>query len=424
MDTWQEMFLTRFDAYIIKAIFSADGAVESDWRHESGLAACFNLSELRCGDYVANLMRAAGVRETRVISQFWQRDDGAIDTLRTSAGDRSYDIVFAMNVLEQSADVWAMADSLRSLVSEGGRLVVILRQPVMDVRVTTLLPIWASEDEWRFNRETAEQLFAGFQTEMVAEDAQHSELALVLVRQSEHASVRCDGVPVYSWRARRCVKRQERTQLGYFHNLIELMDIGLDTMTDKALFLHNYLAKYEFFLKKFRHRHITLLELGVFTGASERMWERYFPYAEIYGVDIDERCKQYATERIHILIKDLSRIDTLQELCTLHPQVIIDDASHVWSHQIVALFTLFESLSSGGVYILEDMETSLDLPHYEAGGYDDCDIDAYTVCERIMRVAAAKIPEHRDGYSENINAIGMNVELAAVMKGSCILIKR
>ena len=61
------------------------------------------------------------------------------------------------------------------------------------------------------------------------------------------------------------------------------------------------------------------------------------------------------------------------------------------------------------------METSLDLPRYKVGNYDDFEIDAYTVCERIMRVAAAKIPEQRDGFSEQINAIGMNVELAAVM---------
>ena len=70
------------------------------------------------------------------------------------------------------------------------------------------------------------------------------------------------------------------------------------------------------------------------------------------------------------------------------------------------------------------METSLDLPRYKVGNYDDFEIDAYTVCERIMRVAAAKIPEQRDGFSEQITAIGMNVELAAVMKGSCVLIKR
>ena len=89
----------------------------------------------------------------------------------------------------------------------------------------------------------------------------------------------------------------------------------------------------------------------------------------------------------------------------------------------MALFMLFDVLPSGGIYIIEDMETSLD-ERYGGQGYDDFDIDAYTVCERIIRVAAAKIPEQRDGLSDNINAIGMDVELAALMKGSCILIKR
>lgn len=72
------------------------------------------------------------------------------------------------------------------------------------------------------------------------------------------------------------------------------------------------------------------------------------------------------------------------------------------------------------VYILEDLETSLNL---DRSGFADCDIDAYTVCERISRVAASKRP-CLEGYITEVTQIGMATELVAILKGSCIFIKK
>lgn len=76
----------------------------------------------------------------------------------------------------------------------------------------------------------------------------------------------------------------------YFTEEQELEAIGKETGTDKCSDAHDYLRKYEFFLRRFREQPMTLLELGVFHGDSLRMWSCYFPKAHIVGVDINENC--------------------------------------------------------------------------------------------------------------------------------------
>ena len=106
----------------------------------------------------------------------------------------------------------------------------------------------------------------------------------------------------------------------------------------------------------------------------------------------------------------------------IRPHIIIDDASHIVSHQLLALFTLLDALPSGGVYILEDLETSLNPEQFEAE-YRDCTLDAYEVCSRIARVSARKVPDDDSLYADSINHIGMAVELVSIMKGSVIFIR-
>ncbi len=61
---------------------------------------------------------------------------------------------------------------------------------------------------------------------------------------------------------------------------------------------HYYTFVYEYFLKPVRNKPIGLLEIGVWKGASLRMWEAYLPQAKIVGVDIDPECARYASDRV------------------------------------------------------------------------------------------------------------------------------
>ena len=119
--------------------------------------------------------------------------------------------------------------------------------------------------------------------------------------------------------------------------LSSLEEIGRRHCTDKSTWLHNYLGFYERFLAPIRHRATSVLEIGVFQGHSLTMWEEYFPKAEVVGVDIDPTAAQHARGRVHIEIADQSSSSDLERIATKHGpfDLIIDDGSHIWSHQIL-----------------------------------------------------------------------------------------
>ena len=216
---------------------------------------------------------------------------------------------------------------------------------------------------------------------------------------------------------------------GYFARYTELNECGKINGTDKTDRTHNYLNKYEFFLSRFKNDTFTLLELGVFKGASIRMWRDYFPNAHIVGVDYDHSCADMGSERIEVVIADLSQNETLEGLKKYNPTVILDDASHIWSHQIKSLCTLFEVLPHGGVFIMEDLETSFSMYRYQ--NYDDAPISCFQFLCGIAEVVTSGEyldTETRDRafslFKAEIEEIAIHTELICFLKGSCVLIKK
>ena len=137
-----------------------------------------------------------------------------------------------------------------------------------------------------------------------------------------------------------------------------LHEIGMRHHTDKA-YDHNFMDFYEMYFKPIRHQKINLLEIGIWNGESLKTFNEYFTEGQIYGFDIMERF-QFAGGRIHVERGDQSNKTFLK---TVFPDVkefdiIIDDGSHVTSHQQISLGSLFPRLKSGGIYIIEDLHTS------------------------------------------------------------------
>lgn len=106
---------------------------------------------------------------------------------------------------------------------------------------------------------------------------------------------------------------------------------------------------------------LRILELGVQNGGSLQMWRKYFgPEAIIFGVDIDSQCANFATEDTEVRIGDQSDANFLQSVVEEMGgvDIIIDDGSHIASHQLASFRTLFPILADGGIYICEDLHTS------------------------------------------------------------------
>ena len=142
--------------------------------------------------------------------------------------------------------------------------------------------------------------------------------------------------------------------------LSTLDELGLKHGTDKSSAHHDYLRFFETFFAPLRDEPVTLLEIGVHRGASLRMWEDYFPRATIIGVDILPACKRFEHDRVRIELADQSNVEHLAHLALKHGpfDIIIEDGSHMWEHQITSVRTLFPFLKNAGYYIAEDLQTN------------------------------------------------------------------
>ncbi|WP_036566671.1 class I SAM-dependent methyltransferase [Nocardia sp. BMG51109] len=144
--------------------------------------------------------------------------------------------------------------------------------------------------------------------------------------------------------------------------------------------VHQYPQHYERHFDPIRDRPLTILEIGVGGyddphrgGESLRMWKRYFPRAAIFGLDIVDKTA-LSTPRLTVLQGDQSSATDLERVvrATGPLDIIIDDGSHISAHVITAFHTLFPALRDGGVYVVEDLQTSY-WPHFggKSGAYND-----------------------------------------------------
>ncbi|PZV79122.1 cephalosporin hydroxylase [Algoriphagus aquaeductus] len=142
---------------------------------------------------------------------------------------------------------------------------------------------------------------------------------------------------------------------------------------------HFYTPHYKFHFSSFRKKKLNILEIGIGGyesptqgGGSLRMWERFFPNAMIYGLDIYDKSK---LEEGRIKIIQGSQID--RELLTNLSnrvggfEIIIDDGSHQNEHIIESFKILFPLLKNGGIYVVEDTQTS----YWKEYGGDELNID-------------------------------------------------
>lgn len=121
---------------------------------------------------------------------------------------------------------------------------------------------------------------------------------------------------------------------------------------------HCYVPFYETFFSNRTFNKIA--ELGLFKGDSIRWLLDRFPDSIIYGADIlerqdswpvDSRFTSYQVDQdSRTQVKDFFSRDTFD--------LIIEDGSHQPKHQVTCLLEGLNHLSSNGIYILEDIQTS------------------------------------------------------------------
>jgi len=112
-----------------------------------------------------------------------------------------------------------------------------------------------------------------------------------------------------------------------------------------------------------------LMEIGVNRGGSILFWKYFFINAQIYGIDIRPRIRNYDEDRVHMHVADQSDAAALVSYAnkTGPLDIIVDDGSHKISHQITSFEALWPFVKKGGYYVIEDTQTSYMTKYLDMG---------------------------------------------------------
>lgn len=148
----------------------------------------------------------------------------------------------------------------------------------------------------------------------------------------------------------------------------QLLDIVSHYNTDKH-YTHGYFELvYNELFRPIRESCKIFMEVGIYDCESIKLWRDYFVNAEIIGVEYNlpyslQVLGDTSRERMIFEEGDQSKVEDLERIAQKYTEcdVILDDGSHVMRDQQITLAKLFRSLKPGGIYVLEDLHTSIEI---------------------------------------------------------------
>jgi SAM-dependent methyltransferase len=135
--------------------------------------------------------------------------------------------------------------------------------------------------------------------------------------------------------------------------------IGVPHETTKPTRMY---ALYDRYLAELADRAVTLLELGVYSGESTKVFASYFKNGKIIAVDIKDQGIDFSGYQNVVFARgDQRSAEELNAICSAHApdglDIIIDDASHYGSWSLASYSVLHRFLNPSGLYIIEDWAT-------------------------------------------------------------------
>lgn len=139
---------------------------------------------------------------------------------------------------------------------------------------------------------------------------------------------------------------------------------------------------YEDLFAPYREKATKVFEIGINKGGSIRMWQEYFPNAQIFGMDsnrgIVNNMRMAKVPRVTALRVNQNDIIALQQFAHDHGSegfdIGIDDGSHLWGDQIQTFEILWPTIKDGGLYVIED---TLNSYYYKEGNTGPSAVDYF-----------------------------------------------
>lgn len=128
--------------------------------------------------------------------------------------------------------------------------------------------------------------------------------------------------------------------------------------------VHSYLEVYENLFEPRRATAKNVLEIGLMSGESLRMWTEYFHNASVYGMDITIKpidgmadLTQAIAEGYHVKIGDASNPKEIEKYFKgILFDVVVEDANHNIEQQVEIYNALKPYLAKDAIYVIEDVQ--------------------------------------------------------------------
>jgi hypothetical protein len=143
-------------------------------------------------------------------------------------------------------------------------------------------------------------------------------------------------------------------------------------------------------------------------------------------VDLKPTAETLANERVAVTIGDLGDPELLRRLAASAYDVILDDASHLWGHQLLAFEILFPAVREGGLYIIEDVNTSFGVNRERWS--QGLEVDTYSILSRLIALVAGRGRNHPLFSSAGLNdhpVLGFwrDIESITILNDACLIAK-
>lgn len=124
---------------------------------------------------------------------------------------------------------------------------------------------------------------------------------------------------------------------------------------DKGGKIHTYLETYDRLFAPFQ-KGCSILEIGLATGDSIKLWDEYFDNSQIIGVDISVvfTPAKYKN-KVTIIEADATKLNFLKDIEGGKFDIVVEDGSHLTDDQIASFNLLKGKMNKGGIYVMEDI---------------------------------------------------------------------